>query len=60
MKTYPKGIVGAPVTPFTPDGRVDLDTFAKQVNFLVEQGVHLLAHPMHIGESLNLAREEQR
>ncbi|MBI2131857.1 MAG: dihydrodipicolinate synthase family protein [Candidatus Tectomicrobia bacterium] len=60
MKTYPKGIVGAPVTPFTPDGRVDLGTFAKQVNFLIERGVHLLAHPMHIGESLNLTGGEQR
>ncbi|MEK6710640.1 MAG: dihydrodipicolinate synthase family protein [Nitrospinota bacterium] len=38
MKTYPKGIVGAPVTPFTRDGRVDLETFGKQVDFLIRQG----------------------
>jgi dihydrodipicolinate synthase/N-acetylneuraminate lyase len=30
-----KGIVGAPVTPFTQDDKIDLETFAKQVNFLV-------------------------
>ncbi|MFC1491942.1 dihydrodipicolinate synthase family protein [Nitrospinota bacterium] len=55
-----KGIVGAPVTPFTQDNRVDLETFAKQVNFLIENGVHLLAHPMHVGEAPNLTTEERK
>mgnify|MGYP001584039022 CR=1 FL=1 len=54
------GIVGAPVTPFKADNSVDLDTFAKQVNFLVESGVRLVAHPMHIGESVNLTDGERR
>ncbi len=54
------GIVGAPVTPFKADNSVDLDTFAKQVSFLVETGVRVIAHPMHIGESVNLTDAERR
>ena len=54
-----KGIVGAPVTPFTQDDKIDLETFAKQVNFLIENGVHLLAHPMHVGEAPSLTMEER-
>ena len=60
MATGMKGIVGAPVTPFKPDGRVDLETFGKQVNFLIEQGIPLIAHPMHIGESPNLTPQERK
>jgi 4-hydroxy-tetrahydrodipicolinate synthase len=53
------GIIGAPVTPFKGDG-IDYDTFGKQVDFLVANGVDALAHPMHIGESPNLREEERR
>jgi 4-hydroxy-tetrahydrodipicolinate synthase len=60
MNSSYAGIVGAPVTPFKADNTVDLDTFAKQVNFLVESGVRVLAHPMHIGESVNLTDGERR
>jgi len=59
MATKLAGIVGAPVTPFKADG-VDYETFAQQVNFLIDNGVDALAHPMHIGESLNLRDEERR
>ncbi len=55
-----QGIMGALVTPFTKDNKVDLETFAKQVNFLIGQGVPMIAHPMHIGESVSLTREEQK
>ncbi|HXF65459.1 MAG TPA: dihydrodipicolinate synthase family protein [Burkholderiales bacterium] len=60
MEATYAGIVGAPVTPFEPDGSVDYDTFAKQVDFLIGCGVRALAHPMHIGESLNLTDGERR
>jgi len=60
MKPTYTGIVGAPVTPFTSDNRLDLDTFAKQINFLVEAGVRLIAHPMHIGESVNMHTAERK
>ena len=51
------GFFGAPVTPFK-NGQVDYDTLAKQINFLIKQGVSAFAYPMHIGESLNLSPEE--
>ncbi len=54
------GIVGAPVTPFKADQSVDLETFEKQVHFLIANGVRLIAHPMHIGESVNLTHEERK
>jgi dihydrodipicolinate synthase/N-acetylneuraminate lyase len=54
------GIVGAPVTPFKEDNTVDYETFAKQLNFLIKNGVSLIAHPMHIGESINLTTEERK
>lgn len=60
MSTNYAGIVGAPVTPFKADNSVDYDTFAKQVNFLIENGVRLIAHPMHIGESVNLTDAERK
>lgn len=60
MNSSYAGIVGAPVTPFKADSSVDFDTFAKQVNFLIESGVRLIAHPMHIGESVNLTDGERR
>ena len=44
--TY-RGIVGAPTTPFNSNNEVDLHIFAKQINFLIESGVSLIAHPMH-------------
>ncbi len=57
--TY-RGIVGAPTTLFNSNNEVDLHIFAKQINFLIESGVSLIAHPMHIGESLNLNEQERR
>ncbi len=55
-----KGIFGAPTTAFDSEGNVDYDTFARQVDFLIEHGMPYLAHPMHIGESLNLREEERK
>jgi 4-hydroxy-tetrahydrodipicolinate synthase len=60
MSKIYSGIVGAPVTPFKANGEVDYDTFAKQINFLIENGVRLIAHSMHIGESLNLTEAERK
>src|SRR3972149_2926375 len=60
MTTVIRGIVGTPVTPFTADLHVDGPTLQKLVDFLVRQGIHALALPMHIGESLNLSSEERR
>ncbi len=59
MTTKLAGIVGAPTTPFKL-GVVDYQTFARQIDFLIDSGVDALAHPMHIGESLNLRDQERR
>ena len=55
-----RGIIGAPPTPFTSDNRLDGPTFQRLVDFLIRHGVHGLALPMHVGESLNLSAEERR
>jgi 4-hydroxy-tetrahydrodipicolinate synthase len=55
-----KGIMGAPLTPFTADNRLDGPTLQKLVDFLIRHGVHAIGLPMHAGESLNLSVEERR
>ncbi len=60
MKKDLSGIVGAPITPFDEKNKVDYDTFAKQIEFLIRNGVSLIAHPMHIGESINMTMEERK
>jgi dihydrodipicolinate synthase/N-acetylneuraminate lyase len=54
------GVIGAPVTPFTSANTVDLDTTERLCDFLVTNGVHALALPLHTGESLNLTAAERR
>lgn len=60
MSTTFKGIIGAPVTPFTSDNILDLKTLEKLVNFLIDSGVNAIGVPMHIGESLNLSIDERK
>ena len=55
-----RGVVGTPVTPFTPDNRVDQKALEKVVRFLLDSEVAAIALPMHIGESLNLDSAERR
>lgn len=54
------GVVGTPVTPFTPDLELDTVALERLVDFHVTQGSNVLALPMHIGESLNLSIEERK
>lgn len=54
-----RGIVGTPVTPFTDGGDLDTATLERLVEFHVTQGAHMLAMPMHVGESLNLTTDER-
>jgi 4-hydroxy-tetrahydrodipicolinate synthase len=60
MNSSYAGIVGSPVTPLKADNSVDLETFEKEVNFLIRNGVRAIAHPMHMGESLNLTDTERK
>lgn len=55
-----RGIVGTPVTPLTEAGGLDVAAIERLVQFHVAQGSHLLAMPMHVGESLNLTTDERK
>ena len=55
-----KGSLPALVTPFTPDGEVDLDTLRKLVEWHVDQGSHGLVPAGTTGESPTLTHEEHR
>lgn len=54
------GVIGAPVTPFAPDGRIDHALARRGVEFLVAQHVDALALPLHTGESPSLAVPERK
>jgi 4-hydroxy-tetrahydrodipicolinate synthase len=55
-----QGVIGAPITPFTADDRLDLDTLAILCDRLVSNGAHGIALPLHTGESLNLTTQERQ
>lgn len=60
MRGVPKGIIDVPVTPFTPDNKVDVDTFARVVDFLQRHNATSLCVNLHLAESLNLTLEERK
>ncbi len=55
-----KGSMPALVTPFTPDGELDLDTLKKLVEWHVGQGSHGLVPVGTTGESPTLTHDEHR
>ncbi len=57
---FQPGLVHAPVTPFTSDGRLDFATYEKLIEFHIRNGADALALPMHVGESVSLPDEEKR
>lgn len=60
MAIFTPGLVHTPVTPFTPDNRIDFGLFEKLIEFHLRHGAESLAIPMHTGESVSLSDEEQR
>ncbi|MGH9359840.1 MAG: dihydrodipicolinate synthase family protein [Terriglobia bacterium] len=58
--TKVRGLIHTPPTPFTPDNRIDTDTFQKLADFMIRHGADAFAHPMHIGEALTLMPDERR
>jgi 4-hydroxy-tetrahydrodipicolinate synthase len=60
MKNFTPGLAHAPVTPFTRDHRVDIDLYAKLIEFHLANGAESLALPMHAGESVSLGDAERR
>lgn len=55
-----KGSMPALVTPFTPDGALDLDTLKKLVEWQIDQGSHAIVPVGTTGESPTLTHEEHR
>ena len=60
MKTIPQGIIDVPVTPFTSDNKIDLDTFARVIEFLLRYNASSLCINLHLAESLNLTLGERK
>lgn len=60
MATFTPGLVHTPVTPFTPDLKVDYGTFEKLIAFHLKNGAEALAVQMHAGESVSLSDADQR
>ena len=60
MSAVPPGIIHVPVTPFTADNKVDLDTFARVIEFLLHQNAASLCINLHLAESLNLTLDERK
>ncbi|MEW6335400.1 MAG: dihydrodipicolinate synthase family protein [Thermodesulfobacteriota bacterium] len=60
MSIFTPGLVHTPVTPFTPDRRIDFDRYAQLIEFHLQYGAESLAVPMHAGESVSLTDEEQQ
>ncbi len=60
MRAVPRGIIDVPVTPFTPDNKVDVDTFARVIDFLLRHNSSSLCINLHLAESLNLTLDERK
>lgn len=60
MVALARGIIDVPVTPFTANNKVDLETYAKVLDFLLEHNASALCINLHLAESLNLTMEERR
>jgi 4-hydroxy-tetrahydrodipicolinate synthase len=57
---FAPGLVHTPVTPFTREGAIDFDRYAKLIEFHIGNGADTLALPMHAGESVSLPDGERR
>ncbi len=60
MTAVPRGLIHVPVTPFTPDNAVDLNTFERVIEFLLRHNAAALCVNLHLAESLNLTLEERK
>jgi 4-hydroxy-tetrahydrodipicolinate synthase len=60
LTAIPPGLIHVPVTPFTADNRLDLDTFGRVVAFLLNHRAASLCVNLHLAESLNLTLEERK
>src|SRR3984893_5759775 len=60
MPAFQPGLVHLPVTPFTPDRRIDFERLGKLIDFHIRHNADALALPTHAGESVSLTDGEKR
>jgi len=60
ITAVPRGIIHVPVTPFTSENKVDLDTYARVIKFLLAHNASSLCINLHLAESLNLTTDERK
>jgi 4-hydroxy-tetrahydrodipicolinate synthase len=60
MLWIPHGIITALLTPFHPDGTLDLDTLRTRIAWQLDRGIHGLLVGGVSGEYVNLSTEERR
>jgi len=60
LPAVPSGIIHVPVTPFTPDNQLDLDTYGRVIEFLLAHNAASLCINLHLAESLNLTLDERK
>jgi len=60
LSAVPRGIIHVPVTPFTRDNTLDLDTFGRVIEFLLRHDAASLCINLHLAESLNLTLDERK
>lgn len=53
------GVFAIPVTPFAPDGTIDVADLARETEFCIESGVHGLVYPAVVSEFFTLTTEER-
>ena len=59
LTAVPKGLIDCPVTPFGVDNKIDLETFGRVVEFLINNNASSLCVNLHLAESLNLSLQER-
>jgi len=60
MPWIPRGIITALLTPFHPDGALDIQTLRTRIAWQLDQGIHGLLVGGVSGEYVNLSPEERR
>ena len=50
LAAVPRGLIDVPVTPFTPDNKVDIDTFGRVIEFLLRHNASSLCINLHLAE----------
>lgn len=60
ITAVPRGIIHVPVTPFTSENKVNLDTYGRVIEFLLGHNASSLCINLHLAESLNLTTDERK